>query len=81
MLEARALCSGDTVSSLSLVLIQHVPHIDPASGNLQRSFRAAVLSNPHNSEVSPVVPISQTKRLRFKDLPKGMELTHGGVGT
>lgn len=47
--------------------------IDPALGHSQRAFISAVLSSPHKSEVNMVVPISQTKRLRLKDLSKGMD--------
>lgn len=66
VLRARALCSrGHCVVTLSC--------IDPALGHSQRAFIYAVLSNPRKSEVNMVVPISQTKRLRLKDLSKGMD--------
>lgn len=74
MLKAAALClRGHCVVT--------IPHTDPALGSVKRAFISAVLSNPHNSSVSLVAPIPQIKRLRLKDLPTGMELTHGRVET
>ena len=55
-------------------------HLDPALGSLQRAFISTILSNPHNPDVSMVVPISQIKTLRLKGLPEGVGLTHGRGG-